>query len=381
LTRSRIGYLRLAHAAGLVCALLLSRRALAQDILRLDLPVGRSFPYRAAEPITRVSIANPDIADVVVISEREVVINARAGGETDAILWLQSGSRLHYRVVVRSPSDRMQIALSVKFAEVRRDMIYNYGASGRYLNGSTRIGTGLLNSDTPLDKTTGALTIPGTSNFLTVLSDFNTKDILAFLQAEESRGRARLLAEPTILAANKDSGYFLAGGELPIPVVQGVGGSSAAGVTVQYKDFGIKLKFLPEIISDSLIKLNIAPEVSSLDFANAITLQGFRIPALRTRRVQTSLDVRRDESLIISGLFDSEEQKSVTGVPFLMHIPILGSLFSSTQWQRNESELIVIVTPVIVDPMHPRPRDTMRFKPDTTRPATDALQKRLPGRP
>ncbi|HEY3257947.1 MAG TPA: hypothetical protein VGJ64_03760, partial [Gemmatimonadaceae bacterium] len=181
-----------------------------------------------------------------------------------------------------------------------------------------------------------------------------------------------------------DSASFLAGGELPIPVVQGAGGGTGNQVTIQYREFGIRLKFVGEIISDSLIKLSVTPEVSSLDFGNAIVLQGFRVPALRTRRVTSTLDVKRDQSLIISGMFDTEDENVRTGVPYLKDLPIIGQLFSSTRWQQNDSELLVVVTPVLVDPLDPRPQDILRLKPDTALPARDAIKKRLltgPNRP
>ena len=129
-------------------------------------------------------------------------------------------------------------------------------------------------------------------------------------------------------------------------------------------------------MSDSVVKLRVRPEVSSLDFANAITLQGFRVPAFRTRRVVSTLDVRRNQSLIISGMFAGEDENVRTGLPILMNIPIIGQLFSSTRFQRNESELLVVVTPEVIDPMNPRPRDTLRLPADTARPAIDALGRR-----
>ena len=129
-----------------------------------------------------------------------------------------------------------------------------------------------------------------------------------------------------------------------------------------FEEFGIRLEFTPEIVSDSLIKLQVTPEVSSLDFTNAVLLQGFRIPAFRTRRIESTVDVRRNTSLVLSGLFSNEDERVKTGVPLLMDIPILGQLFSSTRFQRNESELIVIVTPSIVDPMRPRAEDVMRLQ-------------------
>jgi pilus assembly protein CpaC len=321
---------------------------------------------------------NPTVADVVVVSDREVVINSIASGETDAIIWLANGSRTHYRISVHAPADRKQISITVHFAEVRRDALREIGVSALWRDQRTRAGTGIFRSDAVFSDE-GAINLPGTTGFGSILSDLGTNNLLAFLDAQEQKGNARLLAQPNLMAGNKDSATFLAGGELPIPVVQGGGGAAnGTGITLQYKEFGIRLKFVGEIISDSLIKLQVTPEVSSLDFANAIVLQGFRVPAFRTRRVMSTLDVRRNQSIIISGLFTGEEENVRNGLPLLMNIPILGQLFSSTRWQRNESELIVVVTPDVVDPLNPRQRDTIRFPADTARPATDALRRRPP---
>ncbi len=358
--------------------------ALAQaDIIRVDLPIGRAYPLTTTSTITKISIANPDVADVVVVGTRELVINAKAAGETDAILWQANGVRQHFRISVHSPSDRMQVALYIKVAEVRKDALRQIGVSGLYRNRGTRVGTGILQSDNSIDAT-GKLAIPSEGGFLTVLSDFGTKNLLAFLALQEQNGKAKTLAEPNLLAGNKEEATFLAGGELPIPIVQP--GESGAGsrVTIQFKEFGVRLRFLAEIVSDDIIKLSVRPEVSSLDYVNSILLSGFRIPAFRTRRVETTVDVRRDQSMIISGLFNNEDELVRTGIPYLKDIPILGQLFSSTRFQRNESELLVVVTPVIVDPMEPRPQDVLRLVPDTTLPARDAIQKRLlapPSRP
>ena len=345
------------------------------SITPLDLPVGRSFPIRADTTVTRVSIVNPGVADVVVVSDREVVINSIASGETDAIIWLANGNRTHYRISVHAPADRKQISISVHFAEVRRDALREIGVSGLWRDQRTRMGTGIFRSDEVFDDS-GKIRLPANVGFSTFLSDLGTNSLLAFLDAQEQKGNARFLAEPTLMAGNKDSATFLAGGELPIPIVQGAGAGGGSNVTLQYREFGVRLKFIGEIISDSLIKLQVTPEVSSLDFANAITLQGFRVPAFRTRRVVSTLDVRRNQSLIISGMFAGEDENVRTGLPILMNIPIIGQLFSSTRFQRNESELLVVVTPEVIDPMNPRPRDTLRLPADTTRPATDALGRR-----
>jgi Flp pilus assembly secretin CpaC len=353
----------------------------SDPITRIDLPVGRAYPLTTPVAISKVSITNDAVADVVVISARELVINAKLNGETDALIWLANGIRQHFRISVHSPSDRLQIALYIKMAEVRRDFLQNIGVSAVYRNAGTRVGTGQFNTDNSINPITGTVTLPTSAGFGTVLTDFSTKHLLALLDIEESKWRARTLAEPNLLAGNKDTATFLAGGEVPIPVVQATQGGGGQGggpaVTIIYKEFGVRLRFMAEIVSDSLVKLQVMPEVSSLDFSNGVTLSGFRIPGFRTRRVSTTVDVPRDQSMIISGLFNIDEQKTKTGIPYLMDIPILGQLFSSTTWNRNESELLVIVTPVLVDPRDPRPQDIIRLVPDTALPARDAIQKRL----
>ena len=374
-------YRRALRALGIIAAMMISVRVSAQEtaVTRIDLPIGRAYPYRAAEVITRVTVANPSTADAFVVSEREIVINATAAGEGDIIIWLQSGARVHFRVQVHTPADRMQVALAVKFAEVRRDALRELGVSAIYRDKNVRVGTGGLNSDNPIDPNTGRFTIPSASRYLTVLTDFGTDNLLAFLDAQEQNGKAHVLAEPTIMTANREVATFLAGGELPIPVVQSAAGAGAqSAISVQYREFGIRLRFTPEIVSDSLIKILVAPEVSDLDFANAVLLQGFRIPAFRTRKMESTVDVRRNTSLVLSGLFSNSDDYVKTGVPLLKDIPILGQLFSSTRYQRSESELIVVVTPMIVDPLRPRAEDIMRFQPDTTKPAIEALKRRLP---
>jgi Flp pilus assembly secretin CpaC len=352
------------------------------EVVHVDLPVGRSYLIRSPEVITRVSVANPDVADVVVMSTHDVVVNGRAGGETDVVVWESDINRQHYRMMVHAPSDQQQIVLSVKFAEVRRQLLEQLGLSGLYKTSHVRAGTGVFNNVDPatIRPAPGGSAIPSPANFGTLLTNFGTTDLLALLQAEEQRGDVHILAEPKVMAENNDTASFLAGGEIPIPIAQ----PSATGVptvTIQWKEFGIKLTFTPQIVSDTLLRIKIRPEFSQLDFTNAIVLAGFTIPALTTRRVESTVDVRRDQSLLISGLLDDERQRTRTGVPILMHVPILGALFQSYNYQRNATELLVIVTPMVVDPLHPRAQDIVPLKPDTTLPARGAIERDLPNTP
>jgi pilus assembly protein CpaC len=350
------------------------------QIETVSIGVGRSFPIDLNAAVTQVTVANPEVADVVVLTERSVVINAKAPGETDVLLAGASLGRRHLRISVFSAVERRQIALGVKFAEVRRDFITEIGVSARGTNrtgdgtqigGTGVVSPGLANAPPPDNSLS--------SRFLSGLFTWNTREISAYLTAQEQRGLARSLAEPTLLAGNRDSASFLAGGEIPIPIATpGLGGQIQ--IVIVWRPFGIKLNFNAEVLSDSLIKLHVNPEVSTLDFANALLLSGFRIPALRVRRVGTTVDVRPGQSLILSGLFNEERENVRTGVPGLMNIPILGALFSSSRWQRAESELLIIVSPELFDPNNPRSRDVIQLTPQDPNklPAQEAIQKRLP---
>ena len=357
-----------------------SAQAPADEIIRINLPIGRSYPITTVNPITRVSVASAEVADAVVVGERDVVINAKTNGETDVILWVTNEPRRHYRVIVRSAADRQSVLLAVRVAEVRKDALTELGVSGLYRDANARAGTGIFNTDNNIDKTTGDINIPGTARFATVLSDFGTKNFMAFIDAQATKGRARLLAEPNLLAGNRDTATFLEGGEFPVPIAQ-PGANGTVTLTIQFREFGIRLSFIPEIVSDSLIKLAVRPEVSNLDFTNGIVLSGFRIPALRTRRTATTVDVRRDQSLIISGLFSENRERTRSGIPLLMDIPILGALFGTSSWTTNETELLILVTPTIVNPMAPPSRSILRIVPDTGLPAREAIDKRLPKPP
>ena len=386
--RSRTESVRaLLRAFGAIAALFMlassvvAAQAPGDTVLRISLGSGRSWPIHTDVAVTKIAVADPEVADAIVVGDRDLVINGKKHGETDIVIWTGDLPRLHYRVAVRPVADRRMILLSVKLAEVRRDALYQLGVSGlqHTPDGKVRAGTGSLRNQQQFDST-GKFVIPLDTKFLTLLSDFGTKDLLAMLDAEEQAGRARLLAEPNLLASNRDSASFLAGGELPIPIAY----PSATGVptvTIQWREFGVKLNFVPEIISDSMIKLWVRPEVSSLDYSNALVLQGFRIPALLTRRITSTVDVKANQSLVLSGLFNEQREQVRTGIPFLMHIPLLGALFSSSRWQSAENELIVIVTPTLIDPDNVDASLLRASAKETRTPAAEALDKRPPVKP
>ena len=163
----------------------------------------------------------------------------------------------------------------------------------------------------------------------------------------------RSLTEPNLLAVHGEEASFLAGGEFPYPVVQG--GAAVGAVTIQWREYGIRLNFTPTIQSSGNIRLHVAPEVSTLDFANGLTLQGFNIPSILARRAETEIELADGQTFAIAGLIDNSILEDIDKIPVLGDIPILGSLFRSKELRQNKSELLVLVTPRLVQPVEQAP--------------------------
>ncbi len=165
----------------------------------------------------------------------------------------------------------------------------------------------------------------------------------------EEKGVVKTLAEPNLIALSGDTATFLAGGEFPVPVAQDVDGGGTT-ITIEFKEFGVALSFTPTVLEDGLINLIVQPEVSKIDTANSVTLSGFLIPGLTTRRVTTTVELRDGQSFAIAGLLQNDFQDTVQQFPVLGDVPILGTLLRSTSFQQNESELVIIITPHLVRP-------------------------------
>ena len=254
-----------------------------------------------------------------------------------------------------------QVILQVRIAEVRRSALKELGSS--IFTGPTGIGDYIFRGTTqqfsaPLFSDLGRTEVGGEVTDLTgeiTFSDFlniflfNT-DLNAgiLIRAMEQRGWIQSLAEPNLVAYNGQEASFLAGGQIPIPVVQGNTGS----VTIQYQDYGVRLNFLPTIAGD-MIRLKVRPEVSNLDFANGVTLGGFRVPALQTRWAATEVELRDGQSYAIAGLLDNIAQEDVSEVPFLSKIPIIGYFFKGKAARSGRTELMVLITPRLVRPLDP----------------------------
>ena len=171
------------------------------------------------------------------------------------------------------------------------------------------------------------------------------------IRAMQTNGTLRALAEPNLIAMDGQTASFLAGGEFPIPIIQGGGGGNSGSVTIEFKEYGVRLNFKPTIIDEDHIRLELEPEVSTIDFANGVKFQGFVVPALRTRRARTGIELRDGQSFALAGLLDNNETRSISRVPVLGNVPILGNLFKSTQFQKQETELVFIVTADLVKPV------------------------------
>jgi pilus assembly protein CpaC len=173
---------------------------------------------------------------------------------------------------------------------------------------------------------------------------------LAMLRMLKTQGAVRELAEPNIIAMDGQEASFLAGGEFPIPVVQSDG--ARVGVSVVFKEYGVRLNFKPTVIDEDHIRLELTPEVSTIDFSTGVKFDGFLIPGLLTRRAKTGVELRDGQSFALAGLLNNREIKTMSEVPLLSQIPILGNLFKSKSFQKNETELMFIVTAQIVKPVN-----------------------------
>ena len=393
-------------------ALLLAGQAgIAQqsDTDRLVITAGRSMVLVTDFDIVRFSVTDPEVADASVVQPREVLIDGRAPGTISMILW-GPGVRRQYDVVVEpgistleqqlkalfpgedirlsysnealvlsgqvSNTDVMlrvgeiatassadtriinllqvpggdisqQVMLQVRFAEINRSALYEAGlaffTNDRFL---TRTTTQQFAAP-DFEGDAGGVELVF-SDFLNLFLFDRKEGIGAAMRLLQEEGAFRSLAEPNLIAYNGQEASFLAGGEFPVPIVQG----STGTVSVQFKEFGVRLTFTPTIAGD-VIRLKVAPEVSALDFNNGITLSGFRIPALITRRAETDVELRDGQSFAIAGLLNNIGQNDAANVPFFSSIPIIGAMFKSKAERAEETELMVLITPRLVQPLEP----------------------------
>jgi pilus assembly protein CpaC len=260
-----------------------------------------------------------------------------------------------------------QVQIQVKVAEVNRGAIKNMGvnllsASSSFVGGSF---TGTASGGTSNPFHIGALTggnaadgMPfhftadsGINPFVTLFAGFPKADLSLYIEALAENQFLRVLAEPTLVALSGEEASFLAGGEFPIPVAQSNESSGGTSITVEYKEFGVKLNFTPQVLGDGTIRLHIAPEVSELSDIGALEIAGFRIPSILARRAETTLELKSGQTFSMAGLLNQFSSARNTRTPILGDLPILGSLFRSVSYQNGESELVVLVTATLVEPV------------------------------
>jgi len=385
-------------------------RGAGAEVSEVKLLVGRSTVLNVARPITRVSLTSPAVADALVTTPTQLLIHGKAPGTISMFVWDRAGGITRYEVVVERdlshldeqlkklfPGERItvtgsgssvvlagtvtskyvvdkaaevaagyverkedvvnllkqqegvasnQVLLRVRFAEVSRSAMQELGATF-FASGYRSKWLGRTSPDgvpaPDFDFDRGGLVF---SDFLNLFVFNQQEGLGAAVRALQNKGLFQSLAEPNLVATNGKEASFLAGGEYPYPVVQS--GASTNAVTIMFKEFGVRLNFTPTILQGDLINLKVRPEVSSLDFANAVTIEGFRVPALTTRRTETEVELRDGQTFAIAGLLNNSVTSSLSKIPGIGDIPILGHLFRSKAHQKNQTELVVMITPTII---------------------------------
>jgi Flp pilus assembly secretin CpaC len=330
----------------LLFPLLLTGQSEIEQPKKVEVGLGKSYLLDVDTPLDRVSIPQPEIADVIVISPRQILINGMILGETSLILWGKDGSIEIRDIKVHSNRNYKQVMLEVRFAEVDRTALKELGFDLLVFGNDVHLGSWTENITSFQGGPQGTtIDFPVDNAGLFVGQPQN--NITAVIRALEQKGLVRILAEPNLVTLSGKEATFLSGGEFPIPVVQAGGFSGIGSVTIEFKEFGIKLVFLPTVLDSGIINLEIAPEISSLDFTSGVSLSGFTIPALRTRRAEVTVELGDGESIAIGGLISRELVQTISRTPLLGQLPIIGALFRSTRFVENETEMLMLVSPHI----------------------------------
>jgi pilus assembly protein CpaC len=378
---------------------------------QLHVKANQSYLLDTDLRIRRVSIGKPEIADVTVVTPKQLMVTGKAPGTTtliywseagiptsvDVNVWVENGVRKDLEKLVpgekfqmSGPQDTMilsgtvrndiaqqrlvdaakaysknvvnlltverqeQVMLQVRVAEVDRKTVKELGFNFLFKVEDVTGGYSTPNSFSPFSgDSVNPLGVGGllpNFTFSDAVNLFVAKpgSFATFLHALQDRGALKVLAEPNIIVANGGEGKFLAGGEFP--VVYNTSNGGTGGTSVIYKEFGVRLNFQPKITPNGEIQMKVFQEVSELDFTNAVVLTGFRIPSLKSRKAESSLQLGDGQTFALAGLIDNKISKQVSKIPLLGDIPILGALFRSTRYQQEETELVVMVTPTIVRP-------------------------------
>ena len=391
--------------------------AAAQSAEDLRMTAGKSIVIDYPSDIRQISTSNPEIIDASPITTREILLHGKGLGNATMVVWSKSGERTFFNINVElnveplrrilkdsfpnepitiensresltlngkisskevgdravalaanfaktvvsnlsviDPGADKQILLRVRFAELDRNRSESYGINWFAAPGGNPISatTGGAGTSTPTSQ--GQFTISQALNAFAFAPGLNMG---VFLKALQGEGILQILAEPNLVTTNGKEAYFLVGGEVPVASLQG--GANSGAVTILFKEFGIRLRFTPTITEHKTIKLHLTQEVSTIDKANGITLSGFFIPGFATRRAETDVELAESQSFVVAGLLDNRETESFSKLPVLSSLPVLGSLFKTKDASRSRTDLIMVVTPEITQPLNvndPRPEIT-----------------------
>lgn len=302
-----------------------------------------------ATPMNGLVLLTGTVATPGDAAEAERLVTAFVGEGTKVLSRLRTATPLQVNLSVRvaevSRSFSKQVGVNLISADSTGGFKFGIGQGrnfGPQYSPGGPLGTGVTsgNEGTSIVNTiAGATTLSGAGRLFGL-------DILGTLDLGEVTGQVTTLATPNLTALSGETATFLAGGEVPIPIAQGLG-----AVTVEYKQYGISLAYTPTVLSDGRISMRVRPEVSQLDYSNAVTLGGTRVPGLTSRRAETTVELGSGQSFVIGGLLQNNSNNNVNKAPFLGDIPILGALFRSNSWQRNETELVIVITPYLVKPV------------------------------
>ncbi|MCK5507180.1 MAG: type II and III secretion system protein family protein [Desulfobacterales bacterium] len=376
---------------------------------KLHVVVGKSIILKSPKTVKRVSIADPEIAAIIFLPPNEIYITGKASGITNLTLWHNKKILVIYDIEVNYDIPRLkqrlheilplekeirvfanhdsitlsgrissaanlsqaialaeayapkgkvrnllevagvhQVMLEVKVAEMSKSVINHLGINFSYTRGGD-LGLSLLGGLVQLGELTDLGTELLVSPAVNSLFTFNKGSATwtGFVDALKEDGLVKILAEPTLIALSGQTAYFLAGGEYPVPI------PSQDGIAITYKPFGVTLSFSPTVLSEDKISIKVAPEVSELDFSIALQVGGYTVPGLSTRRASTVVELADGQSFAIAGLLKETVRDSMSKFPLLGDIPVLGALFRSRAFQKNETELIIIITPHLVKPLDP----------------------------
>lgn len=379
---------------------------------RLSLTINKTAVLTTKDKYKRFSIGNPEIADVTAVGPTTLLVTGKKAGSTQVIVWNDQEQSQVIDIAVevdvqamrdefkktfpdaaitvdvingqvtlkgRVPNLKMaeqaarvagayskdvinflevgggqQIVLGVQFIEMARSASVQLGFNSFFTDGHTRIGFDNAPGGNPIGAfATGAAeaTIPSSATVFAAGTIGKTA-FETFIQALKQNNLARTLAEPNLVAISGEDANFLAGGEIPIPVPQaGAGGSST--ITIEYKEFGVRLKYNAVVLGDGRIRLKVEPEVSSLDYNNGTTIQGSAVPGLTTRKVSSIVEMSEGQTLALAGLLQRSVNAKSAGTPGLSDLPIVGAFFRNVQYTRTETELVILVTPRLAQAMNP----------------------------